>query len=118
MANPSSLKPFARNDPRINRDGRPKDSIGLAELARRIGHEKAVAKDGALLLGPDGKPMTIIEMILRDMAHDPRRQEIFLDRAFGKVPTTTQLLGNDGEPVTLLVEYVNKRAESDAADSA
>lgn len=117
MANEKNLKPFAPNDPRINRDGRPKNSVSLAALARRIGHERAQNKNGAPLLGPDGKPMTIIEMILREMAHDPRRQDVFLDRAFGKVPTTTQLQGLDGEPVILRVEYVNKRADSDAADT-
>lgn len=83
MANPSSLKPFTKNDPRINRDGRPKDSIGLAALARRISHEKATRKDGTPLLGPDGKPMTVVEAILRQMANDPKRQDAFLNRAYG-----------------------------------
>lgn len=82
-SNPAPEHRFVKGDPRINRDGRPKDSVGLAALARRISHEKATRKDGTPLLGPDGKPITVVEAILRQMANDPKRQDAFLNRAYG-----------------------------------
>lgn len=77
---------FKKGDPRINRDGRPKDSVSLSGLFRRIGHEVATKKDGTPLLGPDKKPMTVIEAIARQWAQNPRQQGDFVDRAYGKVP--------------------------------
>jgi hypothetical protein len=77
---------FKKGDKRINRDGRPKDSVSLAGLFRRIGHEQATKKDGSPLLGPDDKPMSVIEAIARQWAQNPRQQGDFVDRAYGKVP--------------------------------
>ena len=85
--NPHTLKPFKKGDPRINRDGRPKNSGELGALFRRIGHEPATKKDGILLLGPDKKPMTVIEAIARQWAQNPKQQGDFVDRAYGKVQT-------------------------------
>lgn len=80
---------FVKGDKRINRDGRPKNSGDLTALAKRIGHEVATKKKGGELepvLGPDGRPMTVIEVILRQWAQNPRQQGDFVDRAYGKVP--------------------------------
>jgi hypothetical protein len=77
---------FKPGDKRINRDGRPATAASLSALAKRIGHEVATKKNGEVLTGPDGKPMTVIEAILRQWAQNPRQQADFVDRAYGKVP--------------------------------
>jgi hypothetical protein len=93
MANERNLRPFTKNDKRINRDGRPKDAVSLAALVRRIGHEVATTKDGKPVIGPDGKPMTVVEVILRQKAQDKKAQAEFLDRGWGKVATPVDLGG-------------------------
>ena len=100
---------FKKGDPRINRDGRPKDSVSLSGLFRRIGHEVATKKDGTPLLGPDKKPMTVIETIARQWAQNPKQQGDFVDRAYGKVPQQQQLTGADGGPIEFVVKYANGR---------
>ena len=69
----ANLKPFKKNDKRINRDGRPATAASLSALAKRIGHEVATKKNGEVLTGPDGKPVTVIETILRQWAQNPRQ---------------------------------------------
>ena len=106
MANPQNLKPFTKNDKRINRDGRPKDSVSLAALVRRIGHEVATTKDGKPVIGPDGKPMTVVEVILRQKAQSVKGQAEFLDRGWGKVATPVEVSGPDDGPIPVsLVNY-------------
>lgn len=84
-------KPFAKNDSRINRKGRPRDFMQLRDLAQTIAHEVARAKDKRTGEDQDviinGKRATVAEMILRQMATDPKRQQQFIEVAFGKVPT-------------------------------
>ena len=105
--NPQNLKPFVPGDKRINRDGRPTDSVSLATLIRRIGHEIATTKDksGAVVqvIGPDGKPMTVIETILRQRAQDKRYQGEFIDRGWGKVPTSVEVSGMDDGPIQIMI---------------
>ena len=113
--NPSPETRFKNGDKRINRDGRPKGSKDLGALFRRIGHEVATKKDGSPLLGPDGKPMTIIEAIARQWAQNPKLQAEFIDRGWGPVPDKTELSGADDGPVRIVVEYANgKRPTPDA----
>lgn len=100
---------FVKGDKRINRDGRPKNSGDLTALAKRIGHEVATKKNGEVLTGPDGKPVTVIETILRQWAQNPRQQGDFVDRAYGKVPQRQEHTGVDGEAIEFVVKYANGR---------
>ena len=90
---------FTKGDKRINRDGRPKNSTDLSALFRRIGAEVATKKNGDPIIGPDGRPMTVLEAIARQWAQNPRQQGDFVDRAYGKVPQQQQLTGADDGPI-------------------
>lgn len=104
MANRTGNGQFVKGDKRINRDGRPSDSKELGALFRRIGNEIATTKDGKPVLGPDGKPMTVVEVIARQKAQDKRYQGEFLDRAYGKVPTP--VTGADGGAIEHVVRVM------------
>ena len=95
----ANLKPFVKGDKRINRDGRPATAASLSALAKRIGHEVATKKNGEVLTGPDGRPVTVIETILRQWAQNPRQQGDFVDRAYGKVATPVDVTSK-GERIT------------------
>lgn len=77
LDNLKKAKPFTKNDPRINKNGRPPKLPHLeALLANVLGEEK------------DGKTAAeAILMALRMKATkgDVRAAEVLLDRAFGKV---------------------------------
>ena len=106
---------FVKGDKRINRDGRPKNSGDLTALAKRIGHEVATKKKGGELepvLGPDGKPMTVIEVILRQWAQNPKQQGDFVDRAYGKVATPVDVTSK-GERITGFVQVSPADWEND-----
>lgn len=103
-SNPAPEHRFKKGDQRINRGGRPKDAVSLSALVRRIGHEKATTKDGQPVLGPDGKPMTVLEVVIRQRFQDKRYQGDMLDRGWGKVPD--RIAGPDGGPVRTVTEVV------------
>lgn len=99
-------KPFVKGDPRINRKGRPKSFDALRQLAQQIAHEVAQAKGGGPLTNDNGQAVTIAEAILRQWAAsgDARKQQAFIEYAFGKVP---QVINGDNEGGAVKVEYVN-----------
>ena len=85
MSRPKTKGSFVPGDKRINRDGRPKNSTDLSALFRRIGAEVATKKNGEPIIGPDGKPMTVLEAIERQWAQNPKQQSDLIDRPYGKV---------------------------------
>ena len=86
--------------------GRPATAASLSALTRRIGHEVATKKNGEVITGPDGRPVTVIEMILRQWAQNPKQQADFVERGFGKVPQQQQITGADGGPIRAITEVV------------
>lgn len=113
---PKQLKPFTKGDPRINRKGRPRSFDALRELAQEIAHEIVRTQDGQPAL-VNGKPVTTVELVLRSWAQskDPRKQQAFIEYAYGRVPTETEISGKDGGPITINVVYGSKTTDGDAA---
>ena len=94
-------KGFVKGDPRINRKGRPKTFDAARELAQAIAHE--VAKAGGEDLVIDGHRVTVIEAIMRQWATSkvPALQQAFVEYAYGKPPTKTEIAGPEGGPVVI-----------------
>jgi hypothetical protein len=89
-------RPFAKGDPRINRNGRPKSFDALRKLAQQIAHEET-----ALVVG--GHKVTVAEAILRQWAQskNPQLQRAFVEIAFGKVPDRHEITGADSGPIRI-----------------
>lgn len=90
----STGKGFTKNDPRINRKGRPKSFDALRRLAQQIACE--VVKDPDL-----DAPVSRVELMLRKMAGsgDARKAVPFLEIAYGKVPAPVEVTGKGGGPI-------------------
>lgn len=86
MANEQNLVPFKKGDPRINRNGRPKNFDALREMARELGYEPVDFRE-------DPKARSVIEAILRDWmtSKNFQKQQAFMHYAFGKVPETFEV---------------------------
>lgn len=78
-------KPFAKGDPRINRNGRPRNFDALRELAKEIALRKCEK--------PRYKELTIAEYILVRWSQSSNWycQKAFLEIAFGKVPDKVEV---------------------------
>ena len=94
---------FKKNDPRINRKGRPKSFDALRGLALQIAHEVAKNKGECVVI--EGKKVTIAEMVLRQWAASKNHmlQKAFMEIAFGKVPDRHEVTQSG----KLEIEYVN-----------
>ena len=55
----------------------------------------------------DGHKVTVTEAILRKWArsNDPRLQQAFVEVAYGKTPTVTEITGKDGKDISIRVTY-------------
>lgn len=88
-------KPFTKNDPRINRNGRPKRADEFRGLILEKLHQQATGPDGEPLEGPDGEPITKIEQIIDAWIEDKRHHADLIQYAFGKPkPGKESLLGD------------------------
>lgn len=92
MSNPTGKGGFGERKNHINRKGRPKSFDALRELARQVAHEPVKTKDGQPVV-VDGRGVTTAEMILRMWAGSPdfRKQQGFMEIAFGKVPNAVDI---------------------------
>lgn len=81
MANNQNLKPFTKGDPRINRNGRPKN----ADIMRQVAHDLCYEP---VDLSTDMVARSHLETIIRDWltSGDFRKQRAVLEIAFGRVP--------------------------------
>lgn len=100
--------PFEKNDIRINRKGRPKTFDAARSLAQQIAHEIAKTKDKdgeEIELVIDDHYVTVTEAILRSWANsgDPKLSTAFMEWAYGKVPSVTEVTGKDGKDLPVLV---------------
>ena len=101
MANNGNLKPFVKNDPRINRKGRPKSFDQLRKLAIKIANEEITdEKDKE-------DTITRIENLLRAYSN-PRhpKSDKFLEYAYGKVPDKLEVADS-----TIIVKLTNDNSQ-------
>lgn len=98
MSNPKTLKPFKKNDPRINRTGRPRNVDLLHEIAIRLCAEPAD-------LEGDPEGMSQIEAIMREWLRSTNfhKQLAVIQYAFGKVPEQIEI--EKKEPRTVIIEW-------------
>jgi hypothetical protein len=83
-------KGFVKGDPRINRLGRPKGFDELRKLAKSIAHEPVSKQGSNEKVVINNHLVSAAEAILRTWASSPdvRKQQLFIEYAYGKVPTS------------------------------
>ena len=91
-------KAFVKNDPRINRRGRPKGFDAFRRKAQEIACEKVIDERGI--------SMTCAEAVLRSWARseEPALQRAFIEYAFGKVPDKLESTGLENK-TSLILHY-------------
>ena len=96
--------PFKKGDPRINRKGRPNTFNEFRKLAVDLAKEPLVDKNGDPVKFPGRTDITSrSKAILLQWAQstDIRKQEKFIEYAFGKVPQKTEVTGENGSPIEI-----------------
>jgi hypothetical protein len=102
------LRNFVKNDPRINRRGRPKGFDAFRRKAQEIACE--------MVTDSEGNKITCVEALLRSWAksEEPLLQKAFIEYAFGKVPDKLETNPLENKK-TLILHYGHefKRLERD-----
>jgi hypothetical protein len=101
------MTPFTKNDPRINKLGRPQGSFDvLKTLAQAILSEPARDKHGRIIVGPAGTPLSNLDVLLRKWvaSGDFLQERHVMEIGYGKVPNPIALTDRDGntQPLTML----------------
>ena len=114
MPNTQNLKPFEKEDSRINRRGRPRKADLFAQYSRSMLEE-------LVPYGPDNRYMTRLEAILREWLDSGvfRKQLAVIQYAYGKVPNNPPFDGRDAQivvdwngKITSHIEYLDEDDES------
>lgn len=85
-------RPFVKGDPRINRNGRPRNFDEVRALAQQIAHKKE--KNGREAIA------NVLEE-WRD-SPEPALQKAFVEYAFGKVPDKIEATGLENKTTLVL----------------
>jgi hypothetical protein len=114
MSNPTGKGGFAERKHQINKKGRPASFDALRALSQEIAHEVAKTKDGQQV-EIEGHRVTNAELILRLWAssQDFRKQQGFMEIAYGKVPQETRITGAEGKPLLNMQEVIALMAQAD-----
>ncbi len=94
-------KPFTKGDPRINRNGRPKNLNDFRKLCQSKMDEPALDANGnPITKTVNGKEhiMTNAEMFVEGWMKSKDRKS-FAEYTYGKVKEEVELTGKDGEPL-------------------
>jgi len=108
MANNNNLKAFSKDDPRINRSGRPRNYDVVHQLAKELMYEPVDIRS-------DGKAMSRLESILREWftSDDFRKQLAVIQYAFGKVPNKETVQQDTNAHITMNWDGVYKMRDID-----
>jgi hypothetical protein len=102
------LRNFIKNDPRINRRGRPRGFDAFRRKAQEIAHETVTDSEGNTVM--------CVEAVLRSWAKssEPVLQKAFIEYCFGKVPDKLETTPLENKK-TLILHYGHefKRVERD-----